>query len=212
MLTTMRVSDQPLRPSSLGLVPLPGTWLMAVVAVLSITATGVASVASEPGDAPPPSEVSATSTASIEGSAIASPLSNAAGPSTQPSVSTPAESDPPPRPDGHTVPAEDILNHGQVVRQGSDLGNGSNRGCVTRPLATSDLGKKNADPDPDGPRLGADGAVDPDSVDLDCVNGKGSGTDTTEFEPSESFVEDEPTSGNDKDEGKGKAKGTSKDS
>ena len=205
----MRVNDRPLRPSSPGLAPLPGTWLMAVVAVLSISATGVASVASQPGDVPPPSEVTVTS---VEGSTTASPQPNTTGPSTQPSVSTPAESDPPPPPDGQTVPAEDTVNHGQVVRQGSDLGNGSNRGCVTRQLATSDLGKKNADPDPDGPRLGADGAVDPDSVDLDCVNGKGSGTDTTEFEPSESFVEDEPTSGNDKDEGKGKAKGTSKDS
>lgn len=161
MLTTMRVRTGPVRPPRLGLSPLPGTWVIVVVAVISISATGVAALAPD-GD-----EAIHTAVAEVPSTSQAA-ASEPAASSQQVPVVAGDESHTPP--DGDPKFEDESLNHGQVVRQAGDLADNTNRGCVTRQLATSDVGKKNTEDDPDGPRLGDDGTVDPDSVDLECTN------------------------------------------
>jgi hypothetical protein len=143
--------------------------VIVVVAVISISATGVAALTPDVDEAihTAVSEVPSTSQAAASEPADSSqPVPVVAGDESQ----TPPVGDP--------EFDDESLNHGQVVRQAGDLADNTNRGCVTRQLATSDLGKKNAEDDPDGPRLGDDGTVDPDSVDLECTNGSNASNET----------------------------------
>ena len=167
----------------LDIIPIRETWAILVVAIVPVLGASVA--AAEPWEAPDPEASIAVPTETRTAPGDQGTEAHIVSDTAMGSVASPPDDTTPPPP----------ANHGGIVSQVKDLPDLDHRGCVTRQVAQSDLGKKNASGDSNGPSLDGNGRLDPDSIDLDCSGEPSQLNDTNREGVDSDPADDAPPSG-----------------